>query len=295
MPSSAQATKIGTAAWRDHLATIRDLDRTVAAILLDASQEAFRVVAALDGLDSTSAVVRRAQHQAALGSLARISGEAWASIAPELAAHAQAAAAQGVAGVSALDRLLAETIVDDTLRASVIGSIDQADDLIKARIANNISLSKQVYSTQALANGWVEKEINRGVALGRSAREIANSVRSMINPNVKGGVSYAAMRLGRTELNNAFHTATILRASDDPWTKGFKWHKSSSHPRPDPCDALADDDHDGLGAGIFLPKNVPGKPHPQCLCYLTVVQVEEEEFIDNLINGKYDRHIQSNN
>ena len=51
------------------------------------------------------------------------------------------------------------------------------------------------------------------------------------------------------------------------------------------------DDHDNMGPGIFKKANVPGKPHPQCLCYLTTVNVDESVFIRNMKRGYYNSYM----
>lgn len=76
-----------------------------------------------------------------------------------------------------------------------------------------------------------------------------------------------------------------------PWVEGMKWNLSESHPRPDPCDDFAKEDHDDLGPGIFKPGNVPPKPHPQCFCYVTAVMLDDEAFLDRLVEGRYDRFL----
>lgn len=162
----------------------------------------------------------------------------------------------------------------------------------QARTSLGIPLASQVYRTQAYSTGLVDRAVNRGILLGKSAREIAKDVSGMINPNTPGGVSYAAMRLGRTELNNAFHHAQKGIRSDDPFVEGMRWNLSGSHPKPDECDAYAQGVHyRGGGPGVYLPSQVPSKPHPHCFCYLTSVVVGEDEFVANFLNGRYNTYI----
>lgn len=158
-----------------------------------------------------------------------------------------------------------------------------------SRLENDISLSRQVYKTNALSKGWVDRQINRIILQGGSWRDLATAVRPMIDPNTPGGVSYAAKRLARTELNNAFHRSTIRLGEANPWVTGQQWHLSGSHGRTDRCDVLARQVVDRtLGQGVYPADNVPSKPHPQCLCYLTAKTVGEEEFLDRLLAGDYE-------
>jgi hypothetical protein len=38
---------------------------------------------------------------------------------------------------------------------------------------------------------------------------------------------------------------------------------------------------------VFAKGDVPRKPHPQCLCFITPETVSEEEFFDKLLSGDY--------
>lgn len=154
-------------------------------------------------------------------------------------------------------------------------------------------LSDQVYKTLALESGQVDRYVNSALARGLSAREFAKGVKDLIAPNVRGGVSYAAMRLGRTEINNAFHATSAQRARDVPWIEGVVWRLSGSHPVTDVCNSYAEEDDgvEGHPAGFYTPDDIPAKPHPHCLCYTTPVLVPDDVWLTNLINGDYDRYL----
>lgn len=163
---------------------------------------------------------------------------------------------------------------------------------VLARRKNAIPLAQSVYRGEALANGKVADVVNRGLLLQKSADMIAKDVSSLINPNVPGGVSYAANRLARTEINNAFHAQQVASREEEPWTVALQWHLSGSHPKPDECNQYAEEEHEkGLGKGVFKKGTVPNKPHPNCLCYITTVTVDEDDFIDGFLAGQYDAHI----
>lgn len=161
-----------------------------------------------------------------------------------------------------------------------------------AKEKNRIPLSKRIYLARAWSNDQLQAIIRKGILLQRSANQIAKSVRGFINPNVPGGMSYAANRLARTEINNAFHTQQITSREDEPWTEAFHWNLSGSHRVPDHCNRYAEREHfRGGGIGNFRKGSVPPKPHPQCLCYLTTITIGEDEFIQGFFSGKYDRFI----
>lgn len=175
------------------------------------------------------------------------------------------------------------------LRASTTAMSDRNVELMLRRFnTEQIPLSAQVYRTQKLASGWVDQVVNLGLGRGLTAREIAQEVKGSIRPDVRGGVSYAAMRLGRTEVNNAFHTSSIVASADKPWVSGQQWHLSGSHPKKDVCNLLAEQDRHGLGSGVFPRGDVPQKPHPQCLCYLAPALQDEDDFVNAFANGDYD-------
>lgn len=150
-----------------------------------------------------------------------------------------------------------------------------------------VILSQRVYANAALMSGRVDGLINSGLARGLSPRELAREARRFISPTVPGGPSYAAMRLGRTEVNNSFHSASVAYYQDNPFVPAMKWNLSSSHPRADVCNEYASEDHDRLGPGVFRTGNVPPKPHPQCFCYSVPFAAEDDDIVAAYKRGDY--------
>lgn len=286
-----RADRAARKTWRTHLRDLQAFDKELAEVLSDAAREAERILRISLPTDAgIGAKAKRAQMQQALKAIRQLQADMYAGpITDAMLRSIETTTLHALEGLNTINAMGLRKNVAAAVRDSFEYRAKRAAENVRSRLINDIKLSNKVYKTRALSQRWVEREINRGLALGRSADEIARSVRAMIAPNTRGGVSYAAKRLGRTEINNAFHTSTIRMAGQQPWTEGFQWNLSGSHPRPDICNEYADDDHDGIGAGIFKPKSVPGKPHPQCLCYLTVVTVDEEEFMDKLLSGSYDK------
>jgi hypothetical protein len=271
------------------------VDKELAAILRDAANEGERILERLLGRTGVGAAVQRRQVAEAVRALRTLQGQMWGHITPAVSAGMARAGMQVAEAENLVNRLLFNPVFGGPIPELERAMQVRAQVAIKnyqARMDNGISLSDQVYKSKALSNGLVDKEINRGLLLGRTAKQIASSVRDLINPATPGGVSYAAFRLGRTEVNNAFHRAQINQRIDSPFTTGFKWHLSGSHPTPDECNQYAEKTHfDGGDPGVFRPGDVPGKPHPNCLCYLTTEQISEEEFIQGFISGKYNTYI----
>lgn len=153
-----------------------------------------------------------------------------------------------------------------------------------------IPLARSVYKAQALSMGLVDRTVARGLLLGHNAETIAKSVSGLINPDVKGGVSYAAHRLARTEINHAYQEAQAARYQDEPWVRGMKWNLSNTHPRPDVCNSNATEDLHKLGRGVYPIGSRPDS-HPNCLCYQTVEQQTEDDFVESFLKGSYNSYI----
>jgi len=152
----------------------------------------------------------------------------------------------------------------------------QLDSVRRAR-----RLSARVHKNADLMSGRIERTIRAHIVGGSvNARELASTVRRFINPNVRGGVSYAAMRLARTEINNTFHDRTVQNGQDRPWVQAMKWNLSGSHPKPDICNKIAEGHSDGLEPGLYKANEVPEKPHPQCFCYITYDLISESAMTD---------------
>jgi len=257
-----------------------------------AAEEAERTVR--NGLGrGIGAQVRADQLRAATRGLTRLSDELWTAIHTQIKGGVKDAAK--LAANHQLLRDLQMGLPRDIMKKLSGGtffSANQAANDILSRHTNGFTLSQRVYRNSQAMVLQVGQIIDQSLAAQLSAREISRKVLAFISPNTPGGTSYAAMRLGRTEINNAHHDTTIRLSRDRPWVTGYQWHLSGSHPKPDECDELAHEDHSGMGEGVFRKGDVPSRPHPQCLCYLGVAQVPEQEFIRQLTSGRYDQYLQ---
>lgn len=186
------------------------------------------------------------------------------------------------AGQAALGKQLAQTIE--------FGLLQTIDVAVTRMTQSAFPLAQRIYRSGVALDGRISAGINSALLRGLSAREFAAEAVDWFNPGTPGGARYAAMRLARTEINNAFH-AMAVNSADHPWVKGMQWHLSRSHPKPDECDELARKNPDHLGEGVYKVKNVPRKPHPHCFCFVTPVVMDEDEFLDDLVGGKFDKHI----
>ncbi len=112
-----------------------------------------------------------------------------------------------------------------------------------------------------------------------------------------GTVAFNYQRLARTEMfaaQRATHLITIARMNALPKkinpVRGVRWNLSLSHPQLDICDDWAQQDIDGLGAGVYLPQNVP-MGHAQDLCVTSTAMVTPATFHRNMRNFLTDENM----
>jgi len=262
------------------------------AVLTRSSDRINRELHRLVAKPGIGAAVRREQLMQTQASIHNELARLWDNIGRTVLAHrerATAAAIESMYPEAWLRRAMPAADADYLMR-SAKATAANTTELVQARLQiSQIPLSQRVYRSQELALGQVDDIVNSALSRGASARELARDVRRFIRPDVRGGMRYAAMRLGRTELNNAFHAAQVQSAVETPWTTAVRWNLSGSHPRPDECNAYADDTHiPGGEAGLWRPEDVPPKPHPNCLCFCTPETPSRERFVANFLRGDYD-------
>lgn len=149
---------------------------------------------------------------------------------------------------------------------------------------SKVPLSERIYNTKSWMNGRLDRLIAATMANGLNAKRFAKVARDWFAPNVPGGTRYAAMRLARTEINNAFHATTLDYAQSKPWVDKMDWHLSKSHPTPDKCNEIA-------AESPYPVTEVPRKPHPQCMCYIVEAEVNEDDWIDRFVAGEFDQYL----
>lgn len=263
-------------------------------LLVDAATDAVLRMTALAGRAGVGAQVRRAQYAQVRAELLKTAEGLYTGAGGVLVQSAAAAGAEAAKAATRLDDVLFREFggVPPALAAAHRAQARNTINQYIARTTNGIPLSDQVYKTQRLSSGFIDQQINRSILLGESWKEMADRVKGSIRPDTRGGVAYAAKRLGRTEINNAFHTAQVNAHLDEPWVVGYKWNLSGSHPKADKCDELANEEHyQGGGPGVFRKGDVPQKPHPQCMCFITTEAVDEDEFVNGFLRGDYDKYL----
>lgn len=270
-------------------------DREIQSLLNSAYAASVADLDRLASAEGPGGAVRAAQVRQAQAAIQRRMAVLWDAVGNATeAGRARAAAA-------AVDDLVADMtpylrsagLSDDSIRLLTTSMKDSAerniDNAISRVTTSQIPLSERVYDSGALVSGKVGEIVTSAIARGASAREIANEVRGYIRPDTPGGVKYAAQRLGRTELNNAFHATQVAEAQKNPMVQAMRWHLSGSHPRPDECNTYAE--QGDIGGGLWSVGRVPAKPHPNCLCYMTAEMPSRADFIKAYKNGEYDSYI----
>jgi len=263
------------------------------AILKDGAQEAERLIPKLLEKHTTGGKVKAAQLRLVLRELRVMQSALWADLGASLHTGVGQAAVKGgsdAEGVLAAVFAKTGTPIPPALLAGWREQARAGISSVLAKSKNGIPLSQAVYHAGLLASGQVDRKVAQGLLLGHNHKTIAQSVKHMILPTTAGGVSYAAHRLARTEINHAYQTAQEMRHKEEPWNKGMQWHLSKSHPKPDVCNFNATADLYGMGAGVY-PFGKKPDSHPNCLCYQTTVSVSPDDFVEAFLAGEYNTHL----
>lgn len=281
--------------WWDRFTAVNaQSEKQIRRVLTLGAQNASDRIMRLGDSQTFSAGVRAAQIRLAISEIRAEMKDIFGKIPPILSAGSKDAAAAAVDALAESDRAYLSAAFGDTNAINSLVAVERHSAMLGVQHAitritkTDQPLSARVYRTRALANHWVQRDVTIGILKGDSAREIAKTVRKHIRPDVPGGVSYAALRLARTELNNAFHATAISLSQDRPWVENMAWNLSARHEidpvNPEICEQYS--------LRIFHVDNVPPKPHPQCRCFVTPVLEDFNTFLTHLTAGQYRDWIQ---
>lgn len=153
-----------------------------------------------------------------------------------------------------------------------------ADQVFKRRWADGKGLSARVWDFAKTTEEDLLGRVNAGIAQGLSAEDIGRSIRQFLVDAEPGPYSRGmtprkrALRLARTETNQAYKAAHELMAKQSDIVKGT-WLVRSANGDPDCpiCGDLAGDVPDGR---TLYPVGQVPDTHPNCMCH------EEDELID---------------
>jgi hypothetical protein len=226
--------------------------------------------------------VRAAQLRVTLAAINKLLQQMWVGRINPLVARAIKDSLEAAEdAIETLERVAYASLSEPAAEALVRGLRASAASGLKSDAARRArALSTRVYRQRALDDGRVEQIIRQGLISGLSAKELAAEVYKYVSPTAPGGSAYSAMRLARTEINNAFHERQIEGAKR-PGVEAVKWNLSGSHKVPDECNLYA-------AHKPYPPDSVPEKPHPNCFCYLTYVMMTPASFKKALERGDFD-------
>lgn len=274
----------------------RITDREILRLLREAHRDVSRMLTEMARRPGVGAAVRREQLETVRRNLLREQAAIYRRLGDIISARRLEAMARAVTLEARVAAVLLEGAgrrdLVEPLRNGLMRSMEQTLETAVTRMTQSrFPLAERIYKTRMWLDGRLDRMVNSALARGLTAREFAKEARDWFNPDTPGGVRYASLRLARSEINNAYHAVAVNQVADAPWVDGMKWHLSRSHPKADECDTLARRDDYRMGSGIYPPRSIPRKPHPQCFCFVTPVTVEEDAFLDGLVSGRYDDYI----
>jgi hypothetical protein len=174
-------------------------------------------------------------------------------------------------------------------------------------------LSGRIWKTSQDAKNGVNRVLFNGISNGKSAWDIAKDLEVFLGPGqecprwtstrlykrtkkqiaagdrgglITGdpcsskGVAYKALRVARTEIQRVHNEASTRTMRDAPWIKEEQMNLSPAHPVEDICDEIIADGRDGQG--IYPIGTIKLPIHPNCLCFMTSVEMGTDDFVDNL-------------
>lgn len=277
------------------------VDRKVKAVLTLAAENAYNQLIAETSKSSFSATVKSAQLRISLKEIKEILHVLFGDIKPVIEAGQRDSAGVAFDAFTDTDREYlrraflesikvlnpradekdVRRILAGYVRSARVGAVNNVRHSISSLTKSDQPLSARVYHAEKLSTGWVKNQVAAEIARGADPRKIAKIVQTSIKPTTPGGVSYSAMRLARTEVNNAFHATSISIAEDRPWIENMKWNLSGVHDPKSQCICQR------LANQIYLVGSVPPKPHPQCRCFVTPEVEAWDSFLRHLTAGQY--------
>lgn len=193
-------------------------------------------------------------------------------------------------------------------RAFAVLNMDAVIAVLSRTYDDNKTFSGRIWDLRNHSNTVISETVSGGVLRGESARNMAKRLQKYLlgyeelmtgvpEEDIearkrlmrgRGDLRYNAMRLARTEINNAFREANVLSAEKAPWVEGVKWNLSASHPKADICDTWASQDLYGMGNGIYPPPSTP-RDHPNGLCFQTDVLLPMNKMLDMIRSGDMEK------
>lgn len=145
----------------------------------------------------------------------------------------------------------------------------------------NWSLSRAIWSGTRKSQKDIQKVIAEGIAMNKSAYDIAKDLEKYLDPDAKKDwdwskvypgtnkvVDYNAQRLARTMVSHAYQQSFVRTTQKNPFVTKYQWLSSGART----CPICADRD------GQYYEKNDLPLDHPNGMC--TFVAVIEDSMVD---------------
>lgn len=170
---------------------------------------------------------------------------------------------------------------------------------------DGLKISDRVWRTSEAARNSIRTIVEDATVRGQSARTTAKQVEKYLQPGVgkahkdeirrrlgiSKDVSHQAMRLARTEMNNAFHEGMVAATQHSPGYRGIYWRLSAQHVVFDVCTDMAADMSNGE-PGFYPKGHEPVRPHPQCMCTPISAWENPAQFAERLRGWQQNPHSQ---
>lgn len=147
----------------------------------------------------------------------------------------------------------------------------------------NWSLSSRIWQDYSEKCSDINRIIAEGVALNKTALEIAQDLEMYVDPEAKKEwdwskvypgtakkIDYNAQRLARTMVSHAYQQSLVQSCERNPFVTGYQWLTSNSDRVCQLCIDRENTDLYGMGAGVF-PKDELPMDHPNGMCTFEAV------------------------
>lgn len=286
-PTSWQR-QFGLETFQDGLRQQRLTEAQVRRLLREASEQISQQIYSHIGPRGLDVALRQATYEEIRIVLSQIERQLWLGIRRTVEDGVSSMTQRIVRQQSHLASILGDALGVEE-RAILQDAVEAMTDRIRLNYLNTYDISPRIDANILQMRGRIDAVVEQGIAREATARQIAGDVGRLIRPNSPGGTSYNATRLSRTELNESFHRVSRASYQGQPWVEALKWELSGSHPEPDVCDELAENDENNLGRGVWPKLQTPSPPHPHCMCHLVPITVSRREFVSQYKSGQYDR------
>lgn len=156
-----------------------------------------------------------------------------------------------------------------------------ANVLTRRHPADGRNITQRIVTLRRGSDRVVQGLLDLGLSNDLSVNQIARAIQGYINPASqagarftagnatnykavkigktlpKGSIRYNAVRIARSEMMLTYDIAAKQYYDGQPWSDGWDWILSNTHPAADDCDVLA---------AQSPHKELPRRPHPQCTC-----------------------------